>query len=280
MNERSGTLLSLKTYISAAIDKMEKGEELSESEGFMISGALEKAEKISKSQNIQDRGVQIPQETADHKQGVSVKPFDTEEGRHMNINVSDLISDFNDCASSSKSLLKEIMSIISEGRVPQKKHMEEFDSSIENLREKYASICVAVSRQLPPEELPEDGSSIHTYAKALENSESLKYQRAIAKAKEILQSFIAVKAEAETFAAALKTYQEGAIELLRKIEDDSDHDLEKINNEIENPSLFLDAIECDDLAANIDIYSKVLGNYSPTVVLGISTKQYYVDPDT
>ena len=279
MNEKNGILLSLKTNISAAIEKMERGEDLSEAEGYLISEALEKVEKLSKSHKKNNTDIQMPKSVVGQKQETPKRPPNTEEGRHMSINISDLISDFNNYASSSKSLLKEIMSIVSEGKVPQKKHMEDLDISIENLRGKYDSICAAVASQLPAEELPEDGSSIHAYTKALENSESLKYQKAIANARDILQSFIAVKAETENYAMALQTYKQGAIELLRKIDDNSDSNLEKINKDIENPSLFLDAIECNDLAANIDIYSKVMGTFSPTVVLGISTKQYSVDLD-
>ena len=277
MNEKDEILQRLKEHIPKALDKLENGDDLTESECYKIIEDLADVVKQPKAPDFRKPDAKAPAKSTNQDLESTEKIENPAEGIQMNTNINDLITDFNTYASSSKGLLKEILSTISEGKVPHRQNMEELNLSIDNLREKYDSICFAVSNQLPSEELPEKGSSAYDYVKAFENSETLKYQKAIAKAKDILQSFIAVKAETETFTEALKSYQEEAISLLGKIDSTSDEDLNVINNGVASPSLFLDAIECDNLADNIDIYGKAMNTFNPMVVLGISNKKYYID---
>ena len=68
-----------------------------------------------------------------------------------NVNIEALFDDFTQYAESSKTQLESMLSFISGGRVPSAEHIKAFNLTIDNLRDKYASVYHAALDQLPAE---------------------------------------------------------------------------------------------------------------------------------
>ena len=82
------------------------------------------------------------------------------------MNIDDLFSEFTNSADDSKRILQSILNVISEGKVPKKNEINEFNLSIGKLDEKYQLICDMAREQLTDEELPKANSSAEVYVNA------------------------------------------------------------------------------------------------------------------
>lgn len=205
----------------------------------------------------------------------------TMEEKDVVKSIDELIEEFNISANGSTQLLREMLTTISEGRVPEKTDVTELDQSIDSLRKKYSSISQYVASQVLEEELPVPGSPVTEYVDALENSKIIQYQKQMDEISQTLKSFIAVRSMIDAYTLALQPFQQQAESLLAKIEGTEELDLESIAVENKGPVAFMDAMACDDYDSqeNIEILDRVAEFFPPRVCNGLAAKKYYIDQE-
>lgn len=259
MNEKQGKLLRLKSYLNESLRRLQNDDELTQEECAAIINELEEVKSISK-----------PTET-------------TVEEPPMGMSIDKLIQDFHISAEESTQLLRNMLGVISGGKVPEKENVGELDNSINTLRQKYTSISQFVSSQISEEEMPVPGSSVTELLDALENSKTIQYQKQLDEIRLTLEQFISVRSLIEAFASALQPFQQKAEELLSKINGTVvELDLERIENENAGPTAFMEALGCEDVDSQetIEILEHVLEYYPPRVYTGLLSNKYYIDKDT
>ena len=257
MNEKQGKLLRLKSYLNESLRRLQNDDELTQEECAAIINELEEVKSIPK-----------PTET-------------TVEEPPMGMSIDELIQDFHISAEESTQLLKNMLGVISGGKVPEKENVGELDNSINILRQKYTSISKFVFSQISEEEMPVPGSSVTELLDALENSKTIQYQKQLDEIRLTLEQFISVRSLIEAFASALHPFQQKAEELLSKINGTEELDLESIENENAGPTAFMEALGCEDVDSQetIEILEHVLEYYPPRVYTGLLSNKYYIDKD-
>lgn len=195
----------------------------------------------------------------------------------MSVDMDKLFQEFNDYADNSKQFLQKMLAVISEGKVPEQKSVDELEDSIENLRKRYASVYKAALAQLPEGDMPEEGMPAAEYVEAVRRNETLQYKKKLEMIRGCLEKFISVRALIERYTFALMPFQEQAEELMKKL--DTDIDLESISKKILGPESFLKAIACDnfDSEENYGLLEGVGDYFTPQVMLGVATQNYYID---
>lgn len=214
-------------------------------------------------------------------QQCSVEPETKKEEVRMITDIENQLGIFNTHADSSRQLLNDMLSAISEGRVPPKQQVQELDVSIEDLRQQYTLIYEIAQQQCSAEEMPEEGCPVAEYAEALKNSRAIVYRSKIAAAKVCLENFVAVKSLATMYAQPLSPYQQKAQIMLEKISVGEAVDISDVAEEAAGPEVFLKALESENpaVAENGNLIQKISQIYasSPMVWAGVAGKQYYVD---
>ncbi len=196
------------------------------------------------------------------------------------LDIEKLYKEFNKIADDSKSKISDILSLISNGRVPSYQDRKEFDSLIDTLCEKYEVFCGTAEMELQDDEIPAEGSSISEYYEAIKNSKSAVLKGKINEIKKVLEKYLSVQSLVASYTLALEPFQKDAAILLNRIETGETDSLEEINEEIEGPKLFLSALECEDL--NTDTGNDMLDtleekfSYSSRVTRGLSSRSYFI----
>lgn len=126
----------------------------------------------------------------------------------MNNKIDDLLKDFNRSTDESRMFLNSILETVTEGKVPDSGTIQELNSTIEDLRNRYEAIQYHAENLLPNEELPEAGASVHDYVDAINNSRTLLYKKQLEELKSLLEKFVSVKSLVERYAEALVPFQE------------------------------------------------------------------------
>ena len=116
MNDKQGKLLGLKSCLNKSLQRLQNDNELTQEECAAIINEVEVVKSISR-----------PTET-------------TVEEPPMGMSIDELIQDFHISAEESTQLLKNMLGVISGGKVPEKENVGELDNSINILRQKYTSI--------------------------------------------------------------------------------------------------------------------------------------------
>ena len=193
--------------------------------------------------------------------------------------IDTIIADFNETAEEASKLLQEMLSTISEGRVPEQKSVDTLDESIGWLQKKYSSIYQLVSDQIPDSEVPEFGSPVQAYVKAVEDSKTLYFKKILSKARNTLESFVSVRSLIAAYSAALEPYQVKAREILRQIISGEGIDEETLNRETAGPAVFLEALKCKDFDTedSIELLDSLEEYYPSRVQNGVAGNKYYVD---
>ena len=210
---------------------------------------------------------------------ISEPDTDILEEKLMSKNFEDLIADFNESAGGSTTLLHEMLSIISEGRVPEKDAVEELEETIYNLRKKYESIFQLVSILIPENEMPEYGSPVQVYTEAIEKSKTLQHTRLLMSAKRTLESFVSVQSLITAYSSALEPFQEQAKVFLNQINSGESADKETIDQKTAGPAVFLKALECQDFDSedSMEILDILSEHYPHRVQAGITGHKYYIE---
>ena len=196
----------------------------------------------------------------------------------MNNKIDDLLKDFNRSTDESRMFLNSILETVTEGKVPDSGTIQELNSTIEDLRNRYEAIQYHAENLLPNEELPEAGASVHDYVDAINNSKTLLYKKQLEELKSLLEKFVSVKSLVERYAEALIPFQEKAKTLLHDISDES-MSVENAIEESSNVALFMDAFECKNYEGEKgeELLQQVAEKTNFTVQLGLATKNYEID---
>lgn len=203
--------------------------------------------------------------------------------KESKMNIETLVRNFDEYAELSQEKLKKMLETISDGRIPSADEIEVFDKVINELCERYASVCNYAKEQLPEQELPEEGSSISLYCDAIKSSASLAAREKINEMKAVLERFIAVQSMAANLTIALDPFQNEARGLLKRIKNDDELKAEELVDGSLGPALFLKAMEMDDLNTDegMDLLDELENehNYPSRVTRGLSGKGYFLAND-
>lgn len=256
MNEKQGKLFRLKSCLNESLRRLQNDDELTQEECTAIINELEVAKSI-------------PETTATTMEGP------------MGMSIDELIQDFHISAEKSTQFLQDMLGKISEGKVPENESVEKLNLSIKTLQQKYSSISQYVSSQVSEEEMPALGSSVAELVNALENSKTIQYQKQLDEIRTTLEQFISVRSLIDAFSSALYPFQQKAEELLSKINGEEELDFESIGNENAGPTVFMEALRCEDVDSqeNIEILEHVLEYYPTRVYTGLLSNKYYIDND-
>lgn len=196
----------------------------------------------------------------------------------MNNKLDTLLNEFSDGAEASRQFLNQVLENVTEGKIPDVDTVQQMNSAIEGLRNRYETIRFFAEEVLPAEEMPAEGSSAFDYADAINNSKALQYKKQIADIKELLERFISVKALMEQYTEALLPFQDKAKEMLLEIKQET-MTLENVLGESSNATLFMEAFEHDNVAdaKGADLLQKVAQNMNFMVQIGLATNNYYLE---
>lgn len=196
------------------------------------------------------------------------------------LNIDELLNEFNKCAENSKHHLEKMLSIIADGKIPSLEDKQEFDQALDSLSSIYESACGIAKKELPSDELPEEGSSIHNYLDAIKNSKTALLKNQLIEIKALLEKYISVKSKVAKLTDALESFQKDAEELLNRINEGKVNSVEEISEEYAGPQLFLRALECEDLSTEegSDMLDSLEENFSypSRVTRGLLSKSYYI----
>ncbi|MCD8120268.1 MAG: hypothetical protein LUE29_12480 [Lachnospiraceae bacterium] len=170
-------------------------------------------------------------------------------------NIEELLYEFQASADDSGGMLRKILSVVSEGRVPSEAEVEKLDECIGKLRGQYSAIYSYAVERVSEEEMPAEGASAEEYVRAVRNSEAEKYRRQLEECRRILKEFLSVRSLTGIYAEALQPFQERAAELAAMLLADDFSGLpadavletEKLACETAGPKAFLNALTCDNL---------------------------------
>ena len=183
--------------------------------------------------------------------------------------VDSAISDFSDRADGIKNQANELLKTITEGRVPSKDAVGDFDTQIDSLRSCYENLIDLARSKIPARKCPADGEPIYSVASAL-----AEYEIQLTGAKEILQKFASVRSCVDSYTKAIEPYQNNAKSLLDSISAGETVDSSRLTG----PTLFLKTIESPDLTTNegSTLLEEVSDYYSGKVLFGLQHKKYFI----
>ncbi len=237
--------------------------------------------KLTDSQLLTEDEVRVLIEEIAQLPDEEIIPMATSEGE-SNLNIDELVAEFNGYADGLTSKLDEVLSIISEGRVPSADLRDELNNVIENLCDKYEMVKNVAEKELSKEEMPEDGSPVSAYYDAIKNSRVALVNEKIKEIENTLLHFVSVQSLIARYAVALEPLQKEAKALLGRIGDGDISDIDEITEEAAGPELFIKALDCENLNTDDgnDMLDNLIDNFSyPSYVIrGLLSKSYFI-PD-
>ena len=200
------------------------------------------------------------------------------EEHAMSYNVEELFLGFRSSADTSTELLQRMLSMVKDGKVPEEEAVEQLNLQMKDLRSQYSTIFEVVSAQLPEEDAPVYGSTVYDYENALANSKTIRYQKQLESAKKTLELFASVKSLIDSYASALAPFQKEALEFLNQLNTDAPES-EEIEKNTAGPEAFLTVLSCEnpDAEENMSLVDSVAEYYPTRVVVGVTTKKYYIE---
>lgn len=195
------------------------------------------------------------------------------------MNIDMLFRDFTQYAENSKLLLQEMLSLISEGKVPNQNSVNELDVSIEKLRQKYSAVYQAALSQLSLEEMPDENAAAIEFVEAVQNSLMIQWKKKLKEAEECLRKFISVRSLVEVYAKALSPFQNQAAAMLQSIRSGDEIQMELLEEGTAGPKMFLAALECEDKDSEegIALCDRIDTLFSPRVGKGMVACKYYIE---
>ena len=197
----------------------------------------------------------------------------------VHVSIEELFADFTQYAENSKGHLEAMLSLISEGKVPNSESVQELDLSIESLRQKYSSVYQAALAQLPADEMPGENARAIEFVEAVKNSKTLHLKKQLEEAAECLKKFISVRSLVEAYSTALVPYQDQAAEMLKSLFTSNDVKIEQLEERTAGPKAFLAAIECKDKDSEegMVLCEDVAAYYPGRISFGVVRNQYFLD---
>lgn len=197
----------------------------------------------------------------------------------VHVSIEELFADFRQYTETSKGHLEAMLSLISEGKVPNSESVQELDLSIESLRQKYLSVYQAALAQLPADEMPGENARAIEFVEAVQNSKTLRLKKQLEEAAECLKKFVSVRSLVETYTTALAPYQEQAAGMLKSLSTSDDAKIEQLEERTAGPKAFLAAIECKDKDSEegMALCEDVAAYYPGRISFGVVLNQYFLD---
>lgn len=241
------------THVTGILDHLNQGEDISLQEYTRVIDDLEILCEIKESKSL-------------------------EEQIKMNTNIDDILLQFNKRADDSKELLQNMLSVVTEGRVPDESDVIRLNNSIDSLREDYNKVYSMAMSELPEDEMLEEGLSAVEYAEAIKNSKSLAYKRQLESMKVVLKQFISVQSLVSQFTDALLPYKQEAHQLMKDIAGE-DQNTEELVERVEGPTIFLKYLNFEGKHTDEgrNLLDQVIKRFSsPWVAVGLSQGGYFI----
>ena len=183
---------------------------------------------------------------------------------------------FDLLAASTQERLTDIMSLLTDKRIPSKEELASLDGEFKALRISYEDAVALAKARLLEEELPPAGSGLKEYAIAVETSSAALIKQQIEKAEMILTRFTKIHAKLSEYALALKPYQDAAYDLLKEL---SEENIEDATTATVAQEVFLDVIDVENIHSpeGVALLEEVSRHYPPQVQWGLAGHQYYFD---
>lgn len=193
--------------------------------------------------------------------------------------IGELIQEFNNAAENSKRQLADIISTISEGKVPSRTTVGQLTITIADLSAKYDSVVDYAKEQLPESEIPADNSPVFEFENAVINSRSLRLKREFDSSKAYLMRFLTIRSDVAAYEKAMKPLQENVMDFLSSVKEPDEADIEKAKSLAAAPKAILDAIDCQDKDSEegLCICDKVSEFCPGRIYAGIIANKYYID---
>lgn len=190
--------------------------------------------------------------------------------------MDELLDVFNKQAASVKDKLTNLLVIVSDGRVPDKKVMNDLNIDMDALVAEYGTLKSEAQTYLDKQEMPIEGSRASAYVEAVNNSRSRIIKLQLEKAETILKRFLKVKSLIVEYEKALAPFKTKAAEVLGEISEDN---IDSYISETEAPELFLKALGTEDLtgAEGLPILGEISKHYPPQIQWGLSGKKYFIE---
>ncbi|MDD7284143.1 MAG: hypothetical protein PUG98_09600 [Clostridium sp.] len=208
-------------HVSAALDRLNEGKKLTEEECLQVITDLE---------NLR-----------------AMENKNEKEQKKVEINIEELLKEFNVSADDSKKLLQIMLTLVSEGRVPEEEEMRRLQESIDGLRQKYNTIYSFAMAQVAENEMPKEDMPAIKYVEAVRNSVYVRYKKQLETIRKTLEEFVSVQSWVNNYAMALQPFQEQAEALLSRISKGTEPKADEIEQKAAGPKAFLNALTCDDL---------------------------------
>lgn len=186
----------------------------------------------------------------------------------------------SELATASRAALDETLSTLDEGMVPSGEAINGLNVTLCELRDVYDRLrdaAMALSEAPLNEEL-----AISHYIEILQADEARRAREALSPLISLLERFVAVRADRETFAEALRPSQEEARTTLALLKDGRtgvvEVSLEPENTFVKPKRLFLDALDHEDLSDDegVCLLDSLEQLYPPRVSQGLMMRKYYV----
>lgn len=190
--------------------------------------------------------------------------------------MNQLLDVFDKQAASVKDQLTSLLVTVSDGRVPDKMIMNNFNSDMEILVSEYEKIKSKAQSLIDASEMPENGSKASDYVDAVNKSRSRMVKLQLGKAEAVLKRFLKVKSLIVEYENAISPFKTKATEVLNEISEDN---IDNYISETEAPELFLNALDTEDLTGKegFPILSEISKYYPPQVQWGLTGKKFYID---
>lgn len=202
-----------------------------------------------------------------------------ERATESSVSIDELFLDFTTYAADAKLHLQGMLTLISEGKAPDRNRVDELNAAIEYLRQKYASLYRAALAQLPPEEMPGEDAAANEFVEAVKNSQTLRLKKRLEEAVACLKKFISVRSLVEAYAKALAPYQVQASEMLCSIRNGAEVQMDALEESTAGPITFLAALECEDKNSeeSMELFDRVDDHYPKRVGRGLAAGAYFAD---
>ena len=193
--------------------------------------------------------------------------------------MEEMLLAFDQQADVVKKRLKDILGTVADRRIPKENEISELEKGINELSDKYNLAYSFAKDSVVDEELPAEGSSLTEIADVVKTSKEKAVKKQLEAAENILKRFSQVTSNIKVYADLLTPFQDKAIHLLKQLDG---VELSTISSEVETPSVFLQALDCENItgAEGIQLLENVNKYFPQQVSWGLAGKQYYYADNT
>lgn len=190
-------------------------------------------------------------------------------------NIDESAEQFKQKAEEVKAKLENIISRVSDGRIPAEQELEDAENGLSLLRSTYKDIVSAAKEMLTEEELPDADSPVSAYTEAVKNSRMREFRIRFEKITNALSEFVSVRSDIQAYADAIKSAQDEAAELLRTM---NAKDFDALTVKSAASKSFMKAFHCANISGSegLDLMEEVNRHFPFAASIGLVGHQYYL----